>query len=239
MALEALISAVEAIDEVEVFGRVKTVQGLLIEVVGPVRELRVGGRVIIETTAAATSSTARSSAFATGTRSACRSGRSPACGSAAARCSRATTARSIQRQAGSAGWSTPTANRSTARGRSRMARSLMTCGPRRRRRTTACGSGRRSISGCARSTPSPRSATGSVSASSAGSGVGKSVLMSMLTRNAAVDVTVVGLIGERGREVKEFIADYLGRGGDQERGHRRRDLGRERADAAAGGLSHA
>ena len=32
MALEALISAVEAIDEVEVFGRVKTVQGLLIEV---------------------------------------------------------------------------------------------------------------------------------------------------------------------------------------------------------------
>jgi flagellum-specific ATP synthase len=39
------------------------------------------------------------------------------------------------------------------------------------------------------------------------------VLMSMLTRNANVDVTVVGLIGERGREVKEFIADYLGEAG--------------------------
>ncbi|MGN6101110.1 MAG: flagellum-specific ATP synthase FliI, partial [Devosia sp.] len=46
--MRALISAIESIDEVEVFGRVRTVQGLLIEVVGPVRELRVGGRVRIE-----------------------------------------------------------------------------------------------------------------------------------------------------------------------------------------------
>ena len=49
--MKALTAAIDAIDEVEVFGRVKTVQGLLIEVVGPVRELRVGGRVVIETTA--------------------------------------------------------------------------------------------------------------------------------------------------------------------------------------------
>jgi flagellum-specific ATP synthase len=48
--LRALTADIEAIDEVEVFGRVKTVQGLLIEVVGPVRELRVGGRVQIEST---------------------------------------------------------------------------------------------------------------------------------------------------------------------------------------------
>jgi flagellum-specific ATP synthase len=44
----------------------------------------------------------------------------------------------------------------------------------------------------------------------AGTGVGKSVLMGMMARFTAADVIVVGLIGERGREVKEFIEDILG-----------------------------
>ena len=44
----------------------------------------------------------------------------------------------------------------------------------------------------------------------AGSGVGKSVLMSMLARHATCDAVVVGLIGERGREVREFIEETLG-----------------------------
>jgi flagellum-specific ATP synthase len=44
----------------------------------------------------------------------------------------------------------------------------------------------------------------------AGSGVGKSTLMSMLARNSDADAIVIGLIGERGREVKEFIEDDLG-----------------------------
>ena len=47
----------------------------------------------------------------------------------------------------------------------------------------------------------------------AGSGVGKSVLMSMLARNTKCDVAVIGLIGERGREVQEFIEDDLGDSG--------------------------
>ncbi len=46
----------------------------------------------------------------------------------------------------------------------------------------------------------------------AGSGVGKSVLLGMLARFTNADVVVVGLIGERGREVKEFVEDNLGSG---------------------------
>lgn len=44
----------------------------------------------------------------------------------------------------------------------------------------------------------------------AGSGVGKSVLLGMLTRNTEADVVVIGLIGERGREVQDFVAQTLG-----------------------------
>jgi flagellum-specific ATP synthase len=43
-----------------------------------------------------------------------------------------------------------------------------------------------------------------------GSGVGKSILLGMLARNTQADVIVIGLVGERGRELKEFIEDDLG-----------------------------
>ena len=46
-----------------------------------------------------------------------------------------------------------------------------------------------------------------------GSGVGKSTLIGMMTRNTEADVTVVGLVGERGREVREFLEGALGEQG--------------------------
>lgn len=47
----------------------------------------------------------------------------------------------------------------------------------------------------------------------AGSGVGKSTLLGMMTRHTEADVIVVALVGERGREVREFVEDILGKDG--------------------------
>ena len=47
----------------------------------------------------------------------------------------------------------------------------------------------------------------------AGSGVGKSTLMSMMAKHTNSDISVIGLIGERGREAKEFVEDVLGKEG--------------------------
>ena len=44
----------------------------------------------------------------------------------------------------------------------------------------------------------------------AGSGVGKTTLLGMMARHADADVVVVGMIGERGREIREFIEDHIG-----------------------------
>ena len=82
------------------FGRVRTVQGLLIEVVGPVRELRVGGRVVIETAGGA-ELPSEIIGFRDGHALCLPFG--PGCGSAAARYSGAMTARCFRPTPGWAG----------------------------------------------------------------------------------------------------------------------------------------
>lgn len=210
--MKALISAIDAIDDVEVFGRVKSVQGLLIEVVGPVRELRVGGRVMIEGSdgghlAAEIIGFRDGHALClpfgelSGVRMGCKAMFKRHDGSVNP--SMAWLGRVINANGEPIDGMGPLARGAksyplrqsplAAHDRVRVGdpldlgvRTLNTF-------TTLCEGQRMGIF--------------------AGSGVGKSVLMSMLARNTNVDVSVIGLIGERGREVHEFIQEYLGEEG--------------------------
>src|ERR1700712_1443709 len=210
--MRALIADIEAIDEVEVFGRVKTVQGLLIEVVGPVRELRVGGRVKIETTGGGILDSeiigfrdghALCLPFGpvAGVRLGCKAVFQSHDGAVYPKESwlgRVTSANGepidgkgpLSR--GVEGY-TLKQQPLPAHERSRVG-APMDMGVRVLNTfTTMCEGQRMGIF--------------------AGSGVGKSVLMSMLVMNATADVAIVGLIGERGREVQEFVTEYLGEAG--------------------------
>jgi len=210
--MRALTAAIEAIDEVEVFGRVRTVQGLLIEVVGPVRELRVGGRVMIETTAGETLASeiigfrdghALCLPFGplTGVRLGCKAVFQSHDG--AAYPSDAWLGRVINANGEPIDGKGPLPRGGQAyplkqqplpaHQRARVGAPLDMGVRVLNTFTTMCDGQRMGIF--------------------AGSGVGKSVLMSMMVRNATADVAVVGLIGERGREVQEFVTDYLGEAG--------------------------
>ena len=212
--MKSLTTAIDAIDEVEVYGRVKTVQGLLIEIVGPVRELRVGGRVSIETQAGEflpaeiigfREGHALCLPFGplAGVRLGCKAVFQSSDGAvypSSGWLGRVVNAvgEPIDGKGPIAAGAVPyplRQNPLAAHDRVRVGapidlgvRVLNTF-------TTICDGQRMGIF--------------------AGSGVGKSVLMSMLARNTDVDVAVIGLIGERGREVHEFISEYLGEEGLQ------------------------
>ncbi len=211
-AVRALSAALEDLQESEVYGRVVAVRGLLIEIAGPLSQMKVGGRLAIETMAPEPvvceivgfeSRHALAMPFAglEGVRRGCRALIRPA--TPGVRPSEAWLGRVVDcfgRPIDGKGPILPgprlypfRADPPAAHRRNRVGAPLDLGVRALNTFLTMCRGQRMGIF--------------------AGSGVGKSVLMAMLARNAASDVSVIGLIGERGREVQEFLQDDLGEEG--------------------------
>ena len=107
-------------------------------------------------------------------------------------------------------------------------------GPPRRKRPRARGSGPRIDLGVRALNCFATCRQGQRLGLFSGSGVGKSTLLSMLTRGTECDVAVLALVGERGREVREFLEDDLGPDGHGALGGGGGDLGRAAAAAPPG-----
>jgi flagellum-specific ATP synthase len=210
--MKALAEQIAELDGVEVYGRVVGVRGLMVEVAGPIHAMSVGARVLIETAPGSiipcevvgfTGANALLMPFAPleGVRRGCRA--------------IVTTVPAAVRP--SPGWLGRVVN---AMGEPIDGKGPLPPGPSpapfrnapppahsRRRVGAPLDLGIRALNTfltCCR---------GQRLGIFAGSGVGKSVLLSMLARNVVADVSVIGLVGERGREVQEFLQDDLGASG--------------------------
>jgi len=208
--MKALAEQINELDGVEIYGRVVGVRGLMVEVAGPIHAMSVGSRVVIETgtlipceVVGFSGSHALLMPFAAleGVRRGCRAVVTAA--PAAVRPSPSWLGRVVN-----------------AMGEPIDSKGPLAAGPSpypfrnppppahaRRRVGAPLDLGVRALNTfltCCR---------GQRMGIFAGSGVGKSVLMSMLARNVVADISVIGLIGERGREVQEFLQDDLGAAG--------------------------
>jgi flagellum-specific ATP synthase len=207
--MKALAEQIEELDGVEIYGRVVGVRGLMVEVAGPIHAMPVGARVVIETGTSRNIvcevvgfSGAHALLMPFGALEGVRRG------------CRAIVSTSAAAVRPSAGWLGRVVN---AVGMPIDGKGPLPAGPSpypfrnapppahaRRRVGAPLDLGVRAINTfltCCR---------GQRMGIFAGSGVGKSVLLSMLARNVAADVSVIGLVGERGREVQEFLQDDLG-----------------------------
>ncbi|HWP25577.1 MAG TPA: flagellar protein export ATPase FliI [Xanthobacteraceae bacterium] len=205
--MKALAEQINELDAVEVYGRVVSVRGLMVEVAGPIEAMPVGARVNIETqgepiaceVVGFTGSNALLMPFAAleGVRRGCRA---VVAAAAAVRPSFGWLGRVVDAMGHPIDGKGPLPPGPSpypfrnqpppAHARRRMGEPL-DLGVRAINTFITCCRGQR---------------MGIFS----GSGVGKSVLLGMLARNVRADVSVVGLIGERGREVQEFLQDDLG-----------------------------
>jgi flagellum-specific ATP synthase len=207
--MKALTEQIDELDSVEIYGRVVGVRGLMVEVAGPIQAMSVGARVVIETGTARNipcevvgfaDAHALLMPFAAldGVRRGCRvivTAAPAAVRPAAGWLGRVVDAMGepIDGKGPLPPGPSPYPFRNTpppAHARRRVGAPL-DLGVRVLNTFTTCCRGQR---------------MGIFS----GSGIGKSVLLSMLARNVSADVSVIGLIGERGREVQEFLQDDLG-----------------------------
>ena len=206
--MKALAEQINELDGVEIYGRVLGVRGLLVEVTGPIHTMSVGARVVIETAAkpipcevvgfAANNALLMPFATLDGVRRGCRAV--------------VTSVPASVRP--SAGWLGRLVN---AMGEPLDGKGPLPAGAApypfrsapppahlRKRVGGPIDLGVRALNTFITCCHGQRMGIFS------GSGVGKSVLLSMLARNVKADVAVIGLIGERGREVQEFLQDDLG-----------------------------
>jgi len=213
--MKSLAQQIEELDGVEIYGRVVGVRGLMVEVAGPLHAMSVGARIVVETqirgqvtpipceVVGFSGGNALLMPFGQleGVRRGCRAVVSSVQG--AVRPSRAWLGRVVN-----------------AMGEPIDGKGPISSGPEpypfrasppaahvRRRIGSAIDLGVRALNTFITCCHGQRMGI------FAGSGVGKSVLLSMMARNVVADVAVIGLIGERGREVQEFLQDDLGEEG--------------------------
>jgi flagellum-specific ATP synthase len=209
--MKALAEQINELDGIEIYGRVVGVRGLMVEVSGPLHAMSVGSRVIVETptkpipceVVGFTGANALLMPFAPleGVRRGCRALVTAVAGAVRP----------------SSGWLGRVVN---ALGEPIDGKGPLLFGPSPYpfRNTPPLAHARRRVGapldlGVRALNTFLTCCRGQRMGIFSGSGVGKSVLLSMLARNVAADVTVIGLIGERGREVQEFLQDDLGDAG--------------------------
>ncbi|WP_068313554.1 flagellar protein export ATPase FliI [Polycladidibacter hongkongensis] len=208
--MDSLLAEVEACLPIEIYGRVEAVKGLLIEVAGPVHEMSVGSRLLIEIREGIAGVQAEVVGFREGRALCMPFGRIEGIrlGAKARLEARESVVHPsnawLGRIVNALGEPIDGKGPLPYGSRPRMLRDVPPSAAERARVGGPLDLGVRSLNSFVTCCQGQRLGI------FAGSGVGKSVLMSMLARNAAAEVSVIGLIGERGREVQEFIEDDLG-----------------------------
>ncbi|MBX3512953.1 MAG: flagellar protein export ATPase FliI [Xanthobacteraceae bacterium] len=210
--MKALAEQIEELDGTLIYGRVAAVRGLMIEVAGPVHAMPVGARLTIETGVnggvpcevigfAGENAVVMPFAAVEGVRRGCRAIVSQA--GAAVRPSSAWLGRVVNAHGQPIDGKGPIKSGSSPY----PFRAAPPAAHTRKRVGAPLDLGVRALNTFATTCKGQRLGI------FAGSGVGKSVLLSMLARYTACDVAVIGLVGERGREVQEFLQDDLGEAG--------------------------